>query len=79
MPTTIPESGSHRRKREIVAFCREHGVHGLVTYATIWVRTHGQADDLTTLLAREWDGVYPQPTVGVRPFYGADGDHNAGA
>lgn len=60
---------------EMRAFCRRHNVPGRVSYSTIWVRTHGQADDLTTLLAREWDSVYPQPTVGLHPIYGVDSDN----
>ena len=31
----------------------------------VWVRNEVQANYLTTLLARRWDEVCPQPTVGV--------------
>lgn len=74
--TSVPRpNGFHRHHQAVVDFCRTHGVQGYVTYSTIWVRTHGQADDLTTLLAREWDSVYPQPVIGVHPVYGADDDN----
>lgn len=63
------------RMEATLAFCRQHNVAGRVSYGTVWVRTHGQADDLTTLLAREWDSVYPQPVIGVHPVYGEDDDN----
>jgi hypothetical protein len=74
MPPTIDYPVTPRMDAAL-AFCRQHNVAGSVSYGTIWVRTHGEADDLTTLLAREWDSVYPQPLIGVHPVYGVDSDN----
>lgn len=41
---------------------------GHVKNGTVWVPTATHADYLTTLMARQWHEVIPQPTVGI---YGA--------
>jgi hypothetical protein len=47
-------------------WCREQGVNPrMISSDTIWCGSHGEADDVTTLLARTWDGPQRQPTVGV--------------
>jgi hypothetical protein len=38
---------------------------GHVKDGVIWVPDAERADYLTTLLARRWDEVVPQPTVGI--------------
>lgn len=38
---------------------------GHVKGGTVWVPTATHADYLTTLMARQWNEVIPQPTVGI--------------
>lgn len=64
MPLTNEQRLSHRH-HAITEFCDQHGVRRPVTRHTIWARSHGEANDLTTLIAREWDSVYSPPQVGV--------------
>lgn len=38
---------------------------GYVKSGVVWVPTATHADYLTTLMARKWDEVIPQPSVGI--------------
>jgi hypothetical protein len=59
---------------QIRTWLADHGIYRRVTAGTIWARSHAEANDLTTLLAREWANSTPQPVVGIDVKYlnGAD-------
>lgn len=50
---------------QIKTWLAGHGIYRRVTAGTIWARSHAEANDLTTLLAREWTNSAPQPSVGT--------------
>jgi hypothetical protein len=37
----------------------------VVKRGVIWVGSEGHANDVTSLMARRWDELIPQPTVGI--------------
>lgn len=57
------------RETQIQTWLADRGIYRRVTDGTIWARSHAEADDLTTLLAREWTNSAPQPIVGIEVRY----------
>ena len=56
----------YNRTVAIRFWCQDNGVNPrMISSDTIWCGSHGEADDVTTMLARTWDSVFPQPTVGI--------------
>jgi hypothetical protein len=56
------------REIQIQQWLLNHGFSRRVTRGTIWARSGAEADDITTLLAREWTASAPQPVVGIDSY-----------
>jgi hypothetical protein len=50
----------------------DRGISRRVTNGTIWAQSGGEANDITTLLAREWTNSAPPPVVGIEERHGVE-------